>query len=231
MRAKGFTLLEVLVAISIFAIIGLSANKMLRTIIDTQTRVKADNEAFVGLSRALAMIERDVSQAVVRGVRDEYGEPLSPLMMGENLYALEFTRAGWNNPARHPRSELQRVAYQVEDEILYRHFWLVLDRAEDSEPQTQLLLRDVQGFSVNALDLEGETDEIWPPLDDKTIFPPAIEVILETSSIGEIRRVYGLTELPTSGRGKGQDEQGFEDNGEIANDDKGQTPRGNDVER
>jgi general secretion pathway protein J len=207
MRSKGFTLLEVLVAISIFAIIGLGANTMLRTVIDTQSRVKTDNEAFSGLSRALAMIERDLSHAVARGVRDEYGEPLAALMIGEDLYALEFTRAGWNNPARHPRSELQRVAYQVEDEILYRYFWLVLDRAEDSEPQRQLLLRDVQSFRVNAMDLEGETDDSWPPLDANTVFPPAIEISLEAVSTGEIRRVYGLTDLPTTSRQRSDNDQ------------------------
>lgn len=213
MRSKGFTLLEVLVAISIFAIIGLGANTMLRTVIDTQSRVKTDSDAFSNLSRALAMIERDLSHVVARGVRDEYGEPLSALMIGEALYAIEFTRAGWNNPARHPRSELQRVAYQVEDEILYRYFWLVLDRAEDSEPQRQLLLKDVQGFRVNAMDLEGETDDGWPPLDANTVFPPAIEISLELVSTGEIRRVYGLTELP-AGSGR-RDSENDQDSGEY----------------
>jgi general secretion pathway protein J len=223
MRSKGFTLLEVLVAISIFAIIGLGANTMLRTVIDTQSRLKTDNEVFSGLSRALAMIERDLSHAIARGVRDEYGEPQSPLVIGGDLYALEFTRTGWNNPARHPRSELQRVAYQVEDEILYRYFWLVLDRAEDSEPQRQLLLSNVQGFRVNAMDLEGETDDSWPPLDANAVFPPAIEVSLESVSTGEIRRVYGLTELPTgSGRANSEKDQNSEEDEESVpgNDEK-----------
>jgi general secretion pathway protein J len=218
MRAKGFTLLEVLVAISIFAIIGLGANTVLRTVIDTQSRVKTDSDAFSDLSRALAMIERDLSHVVARGVRDEYGEPLSALMIGEGLYAIEFTRAGWNNPARHPRSELQRVAYQVEDEILYRYFWQVLDRAEDSEPQKQLLLRDVQGFRVNAMDLEGETDDSWPPLDANAVFPTAIEISLESVSSAEIRRVYGLTDLPAGGG------RGNSDNDKDSEEDRGSVP-------
>ncbi len=222
MRTKGFTLLEVLVAISIFAIIGLGANTMLRTVIDTQSRVKTDSDAFSNLSRALAMIERDLSHVVARGVRDEYGEELSALMIGEDLYAIEFTRSGWNNPARHPRSELQRVAYQVEDEILYRYFWLVLDRAEDSEPQRQLLLRDVQGFRANAMDLEGETDDGWPPLDANTVFPAAIEISLELVSTGEIRRVYGLTELPAGNarRDSENDQDSGEDKESVPDKDK-----------
>jgi len=238
MRSKGFTLLEVLVAISIFAIIGLGANTMLRTVIDTQSRVKIDSEAFSDLSRALAMIERDLSHAVARGVRDEYGEPISALMIGEDLYALEFTRAGWNNPARHPRSELQRVAYQVEEEILYRYFWLVLDRAEDSEPQKQLLLKDVQSFRVNAMDLEGDTDDSWPPQDANTVFPPALEVSLDSASTGEIRRVYALTELPAgSWRRNSENDQDSEKDQESVpgkgekKDDKSLSPGDIDVGR
>ena len=129
----GFTLLEVLVAMSVFAVIGLGANQMLRTIIDTHEITKANNQTIISMVSVITMMDRDFSQIVPRQVRDEYGEPLQPLIVGSGKYDIEFSRTGWNNPTQRQRSILQRVAYQLEDGKLSRHFWLVLDRAEDSE--------------------------------------------------------------------------------------------------
>jgi general secretion pathway protein J len=193
----GFTLLEVLVSISIFAIIGLGANQLLRSVIDTQSRVRLSSEEFRDVSRAFNVIGRDLSQMLQRGVRDEYGEPLPPLMVSTGPYLVEFTRAGWNNPIHAPRSEIQRVAYHVEDEVLYRMFWLVLDRAEDSEPISQKLLSDVIDFRVSVMDREGESADSWPAFDSTELLPPGVELVLETASMGAIRRVYALTDLPT----------------------------------
>lgn len=210
---RGFTLLEVLVAIFIFAIIGLSANQMLRSIIDTQSRVRAGNETFASISRTLTVIHRDLTQVIPRGIRDGYGEPMGPLVIGQGPYVLEFTRTGWNNPARHQRSEVQRVAYGVEDDTLYRYFWLVLDRAEDSEPRSQILLRNIEGFSASVVDPEGETADAWPELDSNQVLPPGLEITIDVEPIGQIRRVYAMTDLPQSlpgGFGQGRDQESDE---------------------
>ena len=71
---QGFTLLEVLVAISIFAIIGLGANQMLRTVINTHDHTQASIKLYSEFSHAMAVMERDLSQAVPRGIRDEFGD-------------------------------------------------------------------------------------------------------------------------------------------------------------
>jgi general secretion pathway protein J len=201
-RTCGFTLLEVLVAISIFAIIGLGANQMLRSVIDTQSRVRVVNETVDDISRALTVIHRDVTQVIPRGIRDEYGEPIGPLLVGQDNYVLELTRTGWNNPARHQRSEVQRVAYGIEDETLYRYFWLVLDRAEDSEPRSQVLLESIQGFSANVVGAEGETTDVWPGLDSNQVLPRGLEIIMNVKSVGEIRRIYAMPDPPQPLRGR-----------------------------
>ena len=191
----GFTLLEVLVAMSIFAVIGLGANQMLRTIIDTHEVIQSNNQAINSMVRVFSMMDRDFSQIVPRQVRDEYGEPLQPLIVGTGKFYIEFSRTGWNNPAQRQRSILQRVAYQLDDGKLSRHFWLVLDRAEDSEAIAQDLLQDVESFRINLLDEEGEGTDVWPDFGSEMVMPLAIEVILETKMLGEIRRVFVLSSL------------------------------------
>jgi len=195
---SGFTLLEVLVAMSIFAFIGLGANQMLRTIIDTREITTASNKTLNSMVRAFTTMERDFSQIVPRAVRDEYGEPLESMLVGNGDYLVEMTRTGWNNPAKRTRSNLQRVAYEVEDETLLRHFWLVLDRAEDSEPITQELLEGVEDFRVKLLDEEGEGTDSWPENQgqnqnqNQEALPLAVEVIIQSKSLGEVRRVFIL---------------------------------------
>ena len=185
-------MLEVLVAMSIFAVIGLSANKMLRTMIDTHEITTAKTRDMASMVRVFNMMERYFSQIVARRVRDEYGESMEPLMVGTGQYFVELTRTGWNNPAQVQRSVLQRVAYEIEDEKLIRHFWLVLDRAQDSEPISQELLDEVEGLRVNLLNEEGKGTDSWPDLDAETALPLAVEILLETKSMGEIRRVFSL---------------------------------------
>ena len=217
---RGFTLLEVMFAVSIFALVGLGAYQLLSTVIDTQARVSTNNETITRLSRVFKVIEGDLLQVVQRGIRDEYGDRIPPLMVGDGTSTfefsqmegtgtpiLEFTRTGWNNPMQFPRSDMQRVAYRLHDDdeqkrVLQRIFWLVLDRVPESDPVIQTLLNDVIDFRVYVLDYDGEQHGLWPAPDTTGITPRALEIFLETKTLGEIRRIYALPDVPVRDRGE-----------------------------
>lgn len=201
-RSGGFTLLEVLVAMAIFSVVGLGANQMLRTVIQTHEMTKTQIKNFSDLSRAFTILERDMSQAIPRSVRDEYGDPMPPLMLSTGPYFVEFTRTGWSNPIGLARSNLQRVAYRLNEEgELERHFWLVLDRAEDSEPITQIILSDVEDFRINLISEDGESTDVWPDSDTNQLIPSAAEVILQTKAYGELRKVFNFVDTLVPIRG------------------------------
>lgn len=234
MRNEGFTLLEVLVAISIFVLIGLGSNRVLSTIINTRDITESRTEQFIKLQRAFVVIERDLAQFTNRTIRDELGDPLAALLIGTNLYNLEFTRLGWRNPTAAPRSNLQRVAYQLLDGELLRHYWLVLDRAEDSEPVTQKILTDVEDFRVTAFSAEGEATYLWPPDDDNPglEIPTALELIISIERIGEIRKVVSLISLPkrssgAQGQAGGDGQQGSRDDNSKEDTDSSWYRQGN----
>lgn len=207
MRARGFTLLEVLVALSIFTLIGLGANHVLKTVIDTKETTESYSTRFGELQRALGVITRDLEQLNDRGIRDELGDPRPPLVVGEEPYLLEFTRTGWRNPAHAKRSNLERVAYSLTDGVLSRHYWLVLDRAEDSVPVTQKLLSGVEEFSINVITQKGDVTFTWP--DESTgsakggALPDRLELVLGVKDAGEIRSLIDLVAVPSVTQNRG----------------------------
>ncbi|MFT7133013.1 MAG: general secretion pathway protein J [Cyclobacteriaceae bacterium] len=235
-RVAGFTLLEVLVAMSIFAVIGLGATQMLRTMIQTHERIQHKVTSFNGVTQAFSRLERDLGQIVNRPIRDEYGDYRPALTVATGDYPLEFTRAGWRNPAQRPRSNLQRVAYELSSEgQLLRHFWLVLDRAEDSTIKTQVLLGGITDWRVNLIGENGETTDSWPVDAAAGSLPAGIEMIVETKALGTLRRLYPLVSVvivPPVGGSPGGDEVVDDDESEQGVDDESEQDDDNaDVQR
>lgn len=176
MRMRGFTLLEVLVAVSITALIGVASSQLLGNVIDTKQATDIRSEKLASLQRFNMVIGRDIEQIINRSIRDQYGDTQEALLLDNGDYPIEFTRVGWRNSpvATDPRSELQRVAYRAENidsdvcesarlrlqswgvlepegECLVRYFWPVLDRASNSEPLAQVVLEQVEGLEIEVL--------------------------------------------------------------------------------
>ena len=92
--ARGFTLLEVLIAIAIFALLGLGSYRMLHSVLNTDEATRRHELQLREVVRAFAVLEQDLAQAGARPVRDGYAD-LRPALLGEAEPAtLEFTRLG-----------------------------------------------------------------------------------------------------------------------------------------
>jgi general secretion pathway protein J len=163
-RQDGFTLLEMLVVFSVFAVMCVVASQIVGRVLGNQQILSERGERLAEIQRAMEIIQRDVMQVSSRGVRDQLGDPMDPLMIGADGL-MEFTRTGWRNPLGRRRAELQRVTYMMQDGDLYRAYWPVLDRAADTEPNLQQLLRGVEQIEFFAVDLDGNEHSFWPLLD------------------------------------------------------------------
>lgn len=185
--SRGFTLLEVLIAVAITAMIGIGSVQLLSNIIETRRATDIRAEQLASLQRFNQVLGRDIEQIINRSIRDEFGSTQPALVLGGSDYLLEFTRAGWRNSpfVEEPRGELQRVAYRLEPldndackqarlrleswgitevkgECLLRYFWPVLDRANNTEPIAQVLLEQAEGLEFDVL-ARATQSESQPP--------------------------------------------------------------------
>ena len=130
-------------------------------------------------------------------MRDERGEPTYEVSIGVGSL-IEFSRKGWMNPNLRHRSEIQRVAYDLRGDRVFRQYWLVLDRSPDTLPVEQVLMRGVTLANVIAIDQLGRETYFWPPApeaeseDEDVPALAAIKFEIETAEFGQIVHIWNV---------------------------------------
>lgn len=198
-RLQGFTLLELMVSITIFAVLAaMSYSGLNSTLFNTRITQDAIRDLRT-LQLAILVIERDITQIINRSIRDEFGDIQGAIISGNGFDSIfQLTRSGWRNPADQIRSNLQRVSYVLEEGTLYREFWTMLDRPDEAPRIRTHLLGNIEKLEIRYLDQSKTWHEQWPPLGLQgggpvgIPLPVAIELTLELESFGEIKRLLSL---------------------------------------
>ena len=197
---RGFTLIEVLVAMAIFAVLAAFCYGTLSQTLLSAEILNNRMDRLQALQRTIRMLTDDLQQLAPRPIRDELGDNLRPALDTgfQSGFALELTRGGWSNPVVLPRSTLQRVGYRIEEEELVRYHWYALDRTLNSDPVSLSLLGGVEAIEFRFLVGEEEFSDQWPPPDrapEASVRerPRGVEVTLLLADEGEIRRLIEVT--------------------------------------
>lgn len=201
---RGFTLIEILIAMAIFTLIGLASTGLLTTVIDSNDISEERFAKLQLLQRAMITIERDLQQAVPRAVRVN-GEKQEVVMAGGETDdsdgdGIGFVRGGWHNPQLMlPRSTLQYVAYRLKENKLERLYSNYVDNVIGYEPKVRVLLEDVESLKVeflatsNSSSLDEDDDISWGESYKGSTLPRAVAVEFVSKDFGKIRREFTLT--------------------------------------
>lgn len=189
MRRGGFTLVEVLIALAIFALIGGAGALVLSQAIDNRFAIKAASDRIADLQRARALLRADIGQAVGRRTRTPTGRPIPQPMIaggasGEPLLVL--TRSGWSNPGDDARPSLQRVEYRLVEDRLERRASRFLDGARPGPPQ--VLYRGVRAARA-AFIRDGAESPAYLVTPDRPL-PDAVRLALTLDGYGEVDQLF-----------------------------------------
>ncbi len=200
-RRRGFTLIEILVALVVFAAMAAITWGALGQIARTRSALAVEQDRFAAIVRSISDLERDLRQAIARPLRGNYGEQV-PALLGTSDH-IELSRLGFANPRAEARSNIERVLYALDNTSLRRGRYAVLDRAAGSAAQWRDLLDQVSELRLRYLGLDGAWRDQWPPRDAQPEdLPRAIELRLRLEDFGELRRVVALpSTIPRKGVG------------------------------
>lgn len=196
-KVRGFTLIEVMVAVFVFGVLAATAYSTLNATLQSVSSVSEEMARLQQLQRSVQTLQLDFAQLNPRPIREELSTNSTPALIADlrRDYIVELTRSGWANPLNLPRAGLQRVAYRLEENQLIRAQWPVLDRTLGTEPREVILLEDVEEFDIRFLPATGDWRDTWPPNSnepgpaDLKLRPRAVEITMRLSDYGEIRRL------------------------------------------
>jgi general secretion pathway protein J len=186
---RGFSLLEILIAMAIFAIMASMAYAGLRGILQTRELTEKRSETIAQLQQLMYLLNEDLSQAALRPVRDELGTDELAFSGGDGIRLLTLTRNVPDWSGLSTRSNLQRISYVNENGTLYRQAWTTLDRTQQSQSRRKKLL-SVEKVDVRFLGQEWTSH--WSA--EGAVLPKAVELTVEIARLGEIRRLFLLRE-------------------------------------
>jgi len=197
----GFTLVEMLVALSLFAAIAAMGVGLLRSSIDTQDAVQERLKGMSGMNRVRAVMANDLAQAVQRPTRGAAGEAV-PAFLG-TASGFAFVHAGAPALDGSPRSAVERVGYALVGGEWRRATQPMLDGTTLGEGDR--LLDDVASAQVRYRDEAGNWSDVWTSEPGDRL-PRAVEVRIGRSGREPLTMLFltAPTLLPPPAIGGGE---------------------------
>ncbi len=187
---RGLTLIELMVALAIFAILGVLSYRALAEVATSNSRLEENFERWRTISRSLQRIDTDLIQ-VVAPARSSEATPGTP-QSGAAMILGRTANGGGPDPQflRLDVSRgVRRVGYRLVDGRLDWLRWSGRDAV--GEPAVEPLLANVRGLRWRFL-LNNNRIDAWPPGNNAVVLPDAIILELDLPDVGTLTRMISL---------------------------------------
>jgi len=204
-RQQAFTLVEVLVALVVFAVLSVISYRVLSSILESRERLGQQSATLRDQALFFTRLEADLGAMLPRDVRNADGvnEPALKVLSAAVSSIdplLVFSRTGFAGAAGTSAAP-QRIAYRLNEGKLELLIWDGLDAAPRSQPAVYTALRNVREWRWRVLDQRGNWRADWPARDGttpaaiSTALPAALELTLSIENGGSMVRVFALRDL------------------------------------
>ena len=183
-KQQGFTLLEILIALAIFAVMSMMAYAGLAAILDARASTVPRAQQLAQLQTTLYLLNEDLSQVIKRPIRDQFGSSEPAFSIGRGNEILVFTRTVPSWLANSSETNLLRVSYSLEKEALYRRVWTIPDRTQQTEYRRRRLLV-TQGVTIKGFSAKTKT---WGEIVGE--IPQARDISFKWDGRGSVHRTF-----------------------------------------
>lgn len=183
---NGFTLVEMLIALALFAVIAVGALGLLRFSVDAELASRNKTESIAAQRRFLSVWTADLAQAVPRPSRDLSGAAHPAFEANRDGVVIRFTRSGWDNVDGAPRPSLQKVEYRLTANALVRAGYPFPDGAAPEAGAEVMPL--IAPPTVRFRTQDGNWRDRWEP-QLTTELPVAIELLVPQKGVPPLRIV------------------------------------------
>lgn len=195
----GFTLIELMVAITIFAIITTISYRTISSLIITKERLTNAQKKWGSVVNAVSLISDSLNKIIPLTIRGNSGELLPALIGLEKLNSkndsqLEFTISGYIKDQVIGTIPPKRIGFRFVQGDLYIVFWPVLNRAPLTVPSAELVLSNIKEFKIEYYGNDKKWYLNWPMQNTQSIsiLPKGIRLYMRLDSGEEITRVWAV---------------------------------------
>lgn len=218
--ARGFTLLEMMIAVAILAILFSVVYSVINSAVNARMANQTATERLIKLHRGLTLVEQDVDHMIARFSQfpNEDWRPSLDYMERSEGVVLSFSRHGWPITQNQNASSLARVGYELALEEktqteknknnepsykLYRVYWRNIDSLQIEPSRKRVILRGIKKLTFRFLDENQKWGKEWPKSEGTTGSEEFNEDIAG-SDMGSFQRLPRAIEMTLDMHGIGE---------------------------
>lgn len=199
----GFTLVELLAAITIFSLMAIASWRILDQLVASTDRQLQSGERLLEIQLAVQIIDQDLNNHIDLDIFDANGDQQADISTREFPYQLSISKFAWFDPENGPLSAAQRVSYELREQEeseesfdLIRKSWNYPNRTAQTPFVEQKILSNLALMDMQFITEDNQILAEWPPLStdpelgDTDLM--AVQISLELLDYPSITRLYVL---------------------------------------